>query len=240
MSAQADKDVMRVKPKLMGEKRCGSIIKVGRSSFCRSSTIAILAVSPKGIPSLSKEITMAASPFSVAAPLVTPAPSVNHSAATQPAPPPVANQTQPPASQQAPQDTVALTSLPIAKSLSMSDRILAQIDQETARVTAGAQPVKGPQTAATANPGQESAPKNPVPAPYRSSHPQDRDNPDPQKTTANNGLIPMQVMQGKAKALELSGLTTEEIATELHLDLKTVEEYLGNSSQSSAAAPANS
>ena len=185
---------------------------------------------------------MTASPYSVAAlPPVTPGLSADHSAATQAAPPPVTTApSHPVAPHQAQQDTVALTSPPVAKSLNLSGRLLAQIDQETARVSAATQPAKDPQTTAATDPGRESAPKGSAPASHHSSNQQDRDNSVPQKQAANNGLIPMQVMQSKTKALAQAGMTLEEIALELHLDLKTVEEYVGSSSGSAAAAPVKS
>ena len=181
---------------------------------------------------------MAATPYSVApAPPITPVSSADHTAAPLASPSPVAPQPLASAAPPAAQDTVTLASTPIAKSLDMSDRILAQIDQEAARVTSGAQPASDPRTA-TAGPGQEAKLKGPLPAPYRSANKQGHDNPDPQKQAATSGLIPMQVMQGKTKALAQSGETAEEIALALHLDLKTVEEYLGSSSGGSSSGSA--
>ena len=181
---------------------------------------------------------MTASPFSVApTPPVAQVPSADHSAVAQSAHPPVAAQPPQPASQPPPQDTVDLISAPIAKSLNRSGLILARIDEETAAVAAGARASGDPHGAAAQGTAGEPPPKAAVPAPYRSSQRQEHDTPDPQKQAATSGLIPMQVMQGKTKALAQSGATPAEIALELHLDLRTVEEYLAGSSGSAATQP---
>ena len=162
-------------------------------------------------------------------------------------------------SQQQPQgaashDTVHLVSAPVAKSLQLSDKLLAQIDQETARITsaqaasAGIPASTAAQTAAAqpaaarqdqppvAQPTSDQAPGRFMPDVRPSAAHKDPEAPDAAQKAANSGQIPQQVMQGKAKALAQSGRSPEEIALELHLDLRLVEEYLGTEAASQAVA----